>query len=227
VVLSLVGGQASALSWTIESSVGGTLTDGDTLLDHWAESTADFSLALNGAAGDSNSIMSIQLGLTNSLTVAQTYTITSTLPIKPLTAPVDFGGSMGVTITDGIGALDLAVLSTSSPDPFFQGLIDGVAIAGATIFGDPYVQGCVSNELLPCTVADNGSFSSLATAKHATTSIGIRHTFTLTPGDSIGISSNLAIADSPDPSINLPEPSTAVLLASGLGILAMLSRAKR
>lgn len=226
-ILSVASTQASALTWTVESDQGGMLTTGGTSLHHWAESTSDFSLALNAVAGESNSSLSIHLGLMNTLAVTQTFTVTSTIPIKALSSPVDLAGSMGVTITDSSDPLDSAMLGIAGQDPFFQGLIDGVPIASATIFANPYFLSCTSGALLACTVADSGSFGPLVAAKNAMTSIGIRHTFTLTPGDSIGISSSLVVAGSPDPSINLPEPSMATLLASGLGILAMLGRQRR
>ena len=167
--------------------------------------------------GEFDPSVSQAFGFTN-LGAPAVFTIVTSSPVAPILGASLMGGSTGGSTTDanfdGLGGV-----STSAPDPFFTGLIDGVAAAGAALHPDPFstapypAAGGTVN--IPST--SFGLPGPTVPGPAVTTSIGIQNKFSLSGGDSIA-STNAFIVEV------IPEPSTALLLGVGLAALAARRR---
>jgi hypothetical protein len=183
---------------------GGNLTVGDLRLDTW-NMTFDPDPVVTGITSVTN------VGL-----VVQQFTLTFTLPVAPVLPSSLMGGSIQGGVTDNTLNSSNAVLSTVLGSSFYTALIDGVSVQ--TLY----------NHTSTVTAPFDGGSANLAAASFglpgvtlpgpaANASIGIRLDFTLTPGDSASFTSNFFV-------IPVPEPGTGLLLAFGLGALALRRR---
>ncbi len=146
--------------------------------------------------------------VTNNTGVTQTFTLLFTLPIAPPVTPSSLmGGSTGYTVTDA-NFSGAALLSTVSPGTsLYAGRIDGVDVL--PLYPD----------LTTLAVASAGMSNSMNTSAGlpgptipgpaALASIGIKHHFTLSPGDEASFTSFFIV---------VPEPGTLALLLLG-GVL--------
>ncbi len=172
------------------------------------------------AIADEDPFVNGNFTILNSSAITQTYTFTVTLPITPPVAPVSsIGGSIGVTVTDangdGVGSVGLAAGSSY----IYTALNDGTTTlqllgAGLVPLSVPFAGGSatVSRALgLP-----GATIASIA----ANGTISITHTFTLTAGDSIGLTSFYQVNP-------VPEPGTLALFSAGALGLAALGRRRR
>jgi hypothetical protein len=152
-------------------------------------------------------------GLTNNSNITQTFILTVLLPVSPPITPSSLmGGSTGGSINDanfdGVGTLTTAGPGTS----FYLGLID---LGGALpIYPDFFsvsvpFQGGTAN--IPAVAV--GLPGPTQVGPPVISSIGIQHMFTLTPGDTVAITSLFVVT---------PEPTSCMLL--GLGALALCRR---
>ena len=163
-----------------------------------------------GLSLDPDPFVSNSFTLTNPTNAPQTYTVTVTLPISPAVAfPSQTFGSLSGSLVDlnGDGA---SLVSTSGP---------GTAIYTATIDGVDYMQlradpFSASAPPFATTQINAVSFGLLSGQPGATTSIGIRNTFTLSAGDSVNFVSTFLL---------VPSPGTISLLAVG-GLVAARRR---
>jgi hypothetical protein len=153
------------------------------------------------------------LGVVNLSASTRTFTIT-------FTANVGAQGPSTVTsgrVTDAIGSLGflLGKISTVSGTPLYTALIDGVPVnsllpdpfsatnsAFNAQFGGP---GTVLAGLVPAPTVPGPAVSN---------TIGIQLTFNLDPGAAVGIGAAFVVEP-------VPEPTTVLLLAFGLGGLAV------
>jgi hypothetical protein len=159
------------------------------------------------------------LNVTNTSSVAQTFTATVTLPIAGGFAYNQIiDSSIGITITDSITSLggvagDGATISSVAPNGIYRGLINGVT--ALTLFPNPSTISCAADG---CSITSSdplsGDFDGPAGPGIAT-SIAITLQFTLGAGDSAGITSRFEI---------VPEPGTLALFASGLAGMSLLGR---
>ena len=148
--------------------------------------------------------------ITNPSAITQTYTVVVTLPIAPVVPfPSQTLGGVSGTLVDFNGSGD-AQIATAGP---------GTAIYTALIDGADYQQ------LLPHSFSFNtpsflpdpfgpSVFGPLSGQPGAFLSIGIRNTFTLSPGDSVGLTSTFLL---------VPTPGAMGLLALG-GLVATRRR---
>lgn len=153
--------------------------------------------------------------LQNNSTIVQTYTLTVSLPITPPVVPVStIGGSIGVTVTDANGSGAASVASVGSGF-VFNAANDGTStlqlLGPGFALNAPFAGGSATasaNAGLP-----GGTISSIS----ANGTISIAHTFTLTPGDSVGLTSFYLVNA-------VPEPGTLALFGSGAVGLLLLGR---
>lgn len=184
---------------------GGNLTVGDLRLDSW-----DMSF-------DPDPVVTGITSVTNVGVAPQQFTLTFTLPVAPVLPSSLMGGSIQGGVTDNTLNFSNAVLSTVLGSSFYTALIDGAPVQP------------LYSHLTTVTAPSDGGSANLAAASFglpgvtlpgpaANASIGIRLDFTLTPGDSASFTSNFFV-------IPVPEPGTGLLLAFGLGALALRRRA--
>jgi PEP-CTERM motif len=153
-------------------------------------------------------------GLTNMSGVTQTFVLNVTLPIAPPVTPGSLiGGSVGGSITDANND-GTATVANSGGTALFDGLIDGTS--ALTIIGSPFsfsapFAGGTAN--IPAT--NVGLPGPTIPGPAALVNIGISHTFTLTPGDTVALTSFFVV---------VPEPASLGLMASGVLLIGLKRR---
>jgi hypothetical protein len=200
-------------SWTSSYDSDDVTPNGDDtyhLEDTWSGSACDADWNLTF---DADPFVIASFGITNTTSVIQTFTLVFNTPVSPaITINTVYGGSTGGSLTDNSTIAGLATASTVNPAPFYAGIIDSTTVL--SLYADPTTwtapfEGGTANILatssgLPGPTLPNGPVSS---------SISIKHKFTLTPGDAISGTSYLVVT---------PEPATILML--GLGGLAILRK---
>ncbi|GAB4107958.1 MAG: hypothetical protein Kow00105_12830 [Phycisphaeraceae bacterium] len=154
-------------------------------------------------------------GLTNMSGSTQTFVLNVTIPITPVTPSSLIGGSVGGSVTDANND-GVATVANAGAAPLFDGQIDGVSVL--PIIGSPFAfsapfQGGTAN--IPAT--NVGLPGPTLPGPAALNSIGINHVFTLTPGDTVALTSFFVV--------EVPQPATLALL--GAGIMAIVGVKRR
>jgi hypothetical protein len=190
-------------STTVEYTDDDLTPNGDdsyTLEGSWegAACDADWDLTL-----DADPYIITGWGLVNTSGITQTYTLTFTTSVIPITISTVHGGSTGGSVTDKPGDGSLASASTVTSIPFYAGQIDGTTVlklyddppgtSWTATFDGETVNILSQNSGLPGPTLPSGPVAS---------SISIVHKFTLTAGDSISGTSNFIVT---------PEPATLVI----------------
>jgi hypothetical protein len=164
---------------------------------------------------DSDPVVSAEIAVQNLFSAPQQITLLVTLPIAPAVTPSSLtGGSVAGGVTDNNG--DGATLSTVAGSAFYTSLIDGVT--HEMLFQDPLVVTVVN----PFEGADTGPASFglpgvTFPGPAANSSIGIRLDFNLSGNDAASFTSVFVVQP-------IPEPGSAMLLAIGLGSIALARR---
>lgn len=154
-------------------------------------------------------------GLTNNTGSTQTFILNVTIPVAPPVTPSSvMGGSVGGSVTDA-NFDGTATVANAGGSPLFDGLIDGSS--ALTIIGSPYAfsapfAGGTAN--IPAT--NVGLPGPTIPGPAALSTIGISHTFTLTPGDTVSLSSFFIV--------EVPEPASLGLLACGMALVGLKRR---
>jgi hypothetical protein len=147
--------------------------------------------------------------ITNTQATTQTFILTVSLPIPAFSYSQIVASSVGVTVTDSNG--DGSVTASSvTPNGIYSGTVNGVT--ALTLLPDPTTVSCSTPG---CSNTASVNFPSGPAGPGVATAIGITLEFTLSPGDSAGLTSRFEIT---------PEPGTVLLLASGLAGLVVVGR---
>lgn len=138
------------------------------------------------------------------------FTITFTSPINPAITPSTlYGGSMSGSYTD-TGKDGSILVSTVSPDPLYQGMIDGVDIF--SIY--PHLSSWTALNFGSGNIAADGDLTNNV-GPQALSTISLEYKFLLSAGDSATMNGVFEV---------VPEPATLSIL--GLGGLLMLRKKK-
>jgi hypothetical protein len=183
-------------TWTLTSPYAGT---GYTV-KNWSATLATDAFVTNNVT------------LTNNQATTQTFIATVNLPIPSFAYNAIGGSSVGVTATDSNGDGSVTV-SSVTPNGIFTGTVNGVSTL--TLLPDPTTVSC---SIPGCTNTASANFASGPAGPGVATQIGIALEFSLTPGDSAGLTSRFEIT---------PEPTTAFLLSSGIIGLAVFGTKRR
>ena len=165
------------------------------------------------SAYDTDPFVTNNISLTNNSGVAQTFIISAALPIAAFNYDKAVFSSVGVTATDSNGNGSLSVTSLALFEGFINtpaaqlSLLDPVSLTQANCSPFPNTNGCSA------TTSDGIVFQALPAG--VANLIGIKLQFTLSPGDSVGITSRFEI---------VPEPTTLLLVGAGLIGLAVTRR---
>jgi len=149
--------------------------------------------------------------VTNTTASVQTFIATVVLPIPAFAYDRMINSSVGVTTTDSNGN-NLLSFANSGGTAIFQGTVNGSTSLNLNPPGLPLTTASCVPSFPGCTVTSStGLALQMETpGPGIANSIGIILTFTLSPGDSAGVTSRFEI---------VPEPGTAALL--GLGLLGL------
>ncbi|NNL65976.1 MAG: hypothetical protein HKP30_07035, partial [Myxococcales bacterium] len=152
--------------------------------------------------------------VTNTTAFTQTFVATVLLPIPAFAYDEVISSSIGVTTTDSNGNNVLS-FANSGVIPIYQGTVNGSTILSLNPPGLPLTTASCTVPFPGCTATSATGVASLAVTPGVATSIGITLSFTLSAGDSAGITSRFEI---------VPEPSLGLLLLSGLFAAIALRR---
>lgn len=197
-------------NWTVElaNNTGATYAPGP----NWELNSWDVKANADPAVAAILGV--VNLGLT-----PRTFTITFTANVGPQGPSTLTSGR----VTDALGSITLlsGTLSSISGTPVYSALIDGSPVH--TLLNDPFSAtnsafndqfggpGAVLLGLVPAPTVPGPAVSN---------TIGIRLTFALSPGAAVGIGAAFVVEP-------VPEPTTVLLLAFGLGGLAVAGSSRR
>ena len=143
--------------------------------------------------------------IVNRTSSLQTYTLDASLPVDPLIGTTYVGGSVAGLVTDA-NRDGAATLTTAGDAPLLQGLIDGqrsLSLIDTPLAASaPFLGG---TGVIAATSAGLPGLEAIYAGNAMLSDIGVRLTFTLTPGDS-AILGGVFVARS------IPAPATIAML---------------
>lgn len=212
VTVNLCGGSGGC--WNDTWAVGSTSS--------WSNITAngsDWNAVINTLQASTDPSVTNNFTLTNTSASTQTYTMTTSLNTGAIGPATATSGSVGATATSNGNSA--ATVSTSGSTPIYTALIDGSSFQ--TLLYPPFSQ----STPYP-TGGGSLTFSSgfglpgnTVPGPAVGSSIGIQVAFALTPGDSVGFTSNFQVQP-------VPVPASLILFGSGLiGLMGLVGIARR
>lgn len=199
--------EAAGLAHYDHSTEGGTWSlNGPTML-------GGFQINSWSSSYDKDPFVTNNVNVTNISAVPQIFTVTVLSPVVAQLPSTTMLGSVGVTLTNTADAS--ATLTSFAPNPVYTALIDGAPVQ--PLLSNPYTLTCPPPGAGPfCSTSDSALFGPVG-GPGALSTIGITIQFTLSPGDSAGITSVFNITA-------VPEPGTLLLVGGGLVGLAFGGR---
>ena len=198
-------------SGTSEANGDGTFTDvnvaGSMSSSLW-DATWDWT-------GNADPFVTNNFTITNLSGSTQTFIITSTIGVVPIGPASLTSGSFGGSITDNNG--DTATISTTS-NAIYTALIDGASYQ--TLQGSPFSTTTNVSDTSPFGFVNFGLPANSQPGPAINSNIGIRMEFTLTPGDSVSVTSRFEVEA-------VPVPAAVWLFGSGLLGLVGIARRKK
>ena len=156
----------------------------------------------------------------NNTGVTQSYIASVVLPIPAFPYDRVINSSFGVTATDGgAGAADGIInVGIGSRPTIYTGMVNGSSVLALDpVTGMPITQAnCPGGASVGCTALAGNNVALLFIPAGVATSIGLELNFTLSAGDSAGLTSRFEI---------IPEPTTALLV--GLGLIGLGAARRR
>jgi hypothetical protein len=167
-------------------------------------------------SGNADPVISSSFNVTNNTLVTQDYTFIFTLPIVPQTPVTITGGSTGITITDNNGN-GAALGAHTNGRPTYYSQIDAVDFTSLSLL--PLVEPNPF-ESETKSAAFGTPIPSLP-GPAALSTIGIRYDFSLTAGDSAGVTGVFVVQVPSEP---IPEPGSITLAGFAALLLAAVAR---
>jgi hypothetical protein len=154
---------------------------------------------------DEDPYVSAVFGFQNTSTMTQSFTLNTTLAITPSLTPFSvFGGSIGGSLTDA-NFDGSATVGTVMGSPMYNGEIDGVGVLPIFAHDTSFTANTFAGETINIPATNVGLPGPSLPGPAANSSIGITHTFTLSPGDKVSFTS-FFVAEA------IPEPASIGLL---------------
>lgn len=208
--MSLCDASGACTTWS-----GTSGTTGTTWTDIGMNGTS-WTATVNTLSVSPDPYVTNDFTITNTTASTQTYAMSTTLGVAPLTPSTLTKGSVGYTLTQNSGSAT-ATLSAPSGGAIYTALIDGNDFH--SLFNAPYSVSASNGGSASNTASFGGSSTTPTYPGPAVnSSIGINMNFTLTPGDSVSFTSRFEV-------VPVPLPTTLGLFGSGL--IGMVGIARR
>lgn len=196
------------VNWTnVETKLNASGMSVDTWETNKGMDLSNWSLSM-----DSDPFVTNNFVITNTGSSTQTFTITTLLGVSPAIPNGVMNGTIGISLTDNPGTTSGATFATSGGASIYTASIDGNV---ARTLWNPTTAFSTTR---PQTFTNNTFFGFEAAPESTDTSIGLAIKFSLTAGDTVGVTSYFEVTP-------VPVPAAVWLLASGL--FAMMGVARR
>lgn len=196
--------------WTMRPNLD-PANDGSFAVSPMPQDLSTLRIENFSVSGNVDPVIAVSFDAVNISAGVQDYTFIFTIPIVPQTPATRTSGSTGVSLSDGNS--DGATLGPhTNLRPTYFSQIDGGDFTSLTL--TPLVAFPDSSAVAAATFGLPGQTTP---GPAATSTIGIRYDFSLTPGDRAAFTGNFRIEA-------VPEPSSVLL---GVGIVGMMSLVRR
>jgi hypothetical protein len=168
-----------------------------------------------GLSIDNDPVVAGLTAVQNNSPGTQQFTLIFTLPVAPILVPTLTGGSVAGGVTDNGGG---ATLSSPPGSAFYTALIDNVVYQ--LLFPGPDPLNAPAFESADLVPAAFGTPIPSQAGPTVSTNIKLMYDFNLTGGDSASFTGVFVVEP-------IPEPSTALLLGLGLGLVGLARAGRR
>lgn len=190
----------------VDMNVMGGVDNGDGTYDFDGEASMENMWSLTyDMTVDPDPFISANFSFANMSSMTQSFILSWTLPISPSLAPSSLvGGSFGGSLTDSNFDGNAAV-GTVMGTAMYSGELDGVGVLPIYAHNTSFSASAFPGQTVNIPAANVGLPGPSIPGPAASSTIGITHTFTLTPGDSVSFTS-FFVAEA------IPEPTSVALM---------------